>query len=802
VTSKRRRRSLAKHPRHGTPPSRSVAVRIIRIGDWRLPAVVVGIGAYLLLFYTAGMPSLSAVGGAPFRRVDLVAFFAFPDAVAAQWWDGDVWLLDRLPLLVGAVAIHLAAAAIGWLLIRLLRAHAEMTKAELIVFSHAAGLSAISLYTLLVGLAGGLRCGAWIGLPLLFCAGFSAWRGSRRARRGRQDAVQLIPRADGETVSSSPRAELSSHWLWLGAQFVAVVLLGGMLPPVEFDVREYHLQAPKEFYELGRITYLPNNAYANMPLGSQMFSLLAMAVTGDWWTGALIGKTTTALFAPLTAWALFTAGRRLFGTTCGVVAAVAYISIPWIVRTSTAGLVEGASAHYLFLAVYAVVLFRDRDRTARIGKAVLAGFMAGSAVAVKYPAALFVLLPLTVWIAVIAFRSTLNSLFNKPGATAGLSSSANISAGNTAGQASSGTHYPGVPLFQFAAKRCGYHVILFIGAALLACGPWFAKNWLLTGNPTYPLLAGVFPDTTGTRTPELIDRWIAAHRPDAYSPADFANQLADVLWRSEWLSPLLMPLAALAWMRSLKKLGATAGSSSSAVSAPESTAGQASSGTRLIVPLFCYLLFVFLAWWLFTHRIDRFWVPALPVVALLAGVGAGWSSSSVWKFVLVLLLIAGSAVNLLTVTIRGPGNDNRYFVALASLRTDPQRVDAWHLRLNRLYAERRAAGLPMKVLSVGDAEVFDLEMPVLYNTVFDPSWLEAIVKDRSPDDVLAELRRRHITHIFVHWGEIARYRLPGNYGFSEFVEPEVFEILVRSGALLPPLREPNHPGEMYEVLVE
>ena len=63
-----------------------------------------------------------------------------------------------------------------------------------------------------------------------------------------------------------------------------------MLPPADFDVREYHLQAPKEFYQQGRIAFVPHNVYANMPLGMEMASLLGMVVTGDWWLGCWWGR--------------------------------------------------------------------------------------------------------------------------------------------------------------------------------------------------------------------------------------------------------------------------------------------------------------------------------------------------------------------------------------------------------------------------------------------------------------------------------------------------------------------------------
>ncbi len=42
-----------------------------------------------------------------------------------------------------------------------------------------------------------------------------------------------------------------------------------------------------------------------------------MALTGDWWFGALVGKTVMALAAPLTALGLFAAGQRLVSTITG-----------------------------------------------------------------------------------------------------------------------------------------------------------------------------------------------------------------------------------------------------------------------------------------------------------------------------------------------------------------------------------------------------------------------------------------------------------------------------------------------------
>ena len=111
-----------------------------------------------------------------------------------------------------------------------------------------------------------------------------------------------------------------------------------------------------------------------MPLGAEMLSLLAMTVAGDWWWGGLVGKTVIAAFTPLCALGLFAAGRRFYSTGAGVVAALVYISIPWLTSTAfmpnvnvtSSGLIEGASACYLFLALYALLLSRRRGMAVQL----------------------------------------------------------------------------------------------------------------------------------------------------------------------------------------------------------------------------------------------------------------------------------------------------------------------------------------------------------------------------------------------------------------------------------------------------
>ena len=77
---------------------------------------------------------------------------------------------------------------------------------------------------------------------------------------------------------------------------------------------------------------------------------------------------------------------------------------------------------------------------------------------------------------------------------------------------------------------------------------------------------------------------------------------------------------------------------------------------------------------------------------------------------------------------------------------------------------------------------------------------------RAVQEIRSKFRQLGITHIDVNWSEIRRYREPGSYGYSEFVQPERFTDLQRLGLLGPSLlttggREPEEiTGQVFPVL--
>lgn len=301
-------------------------------------------------------------------------------------------------------------------------------------------------------------------------------------------------------------------------------------------------------------------------------------------------------------------------------------------------------------------------------------------------------------------------------------------------------------------------ILLAFGAGLLVTiGPWLLKNTIDHGNPVYPLGYSVFGGHPWSPAREA--KWSAAHGPRPRTLPELVTGIAEVAGRNDWQSPLYTALAPLAFLNRRNR--------------------------RVASLLAGYAVFLVATWWLLTHRLDRFWVPVLPALAILAGLGADWTDRRGWRVLLIPVLTLG----LLTTWIYDT-------TALAALNRWTENLGHLRAEVPRLASSGLAwldgrLGPGAKPLLVGPAGVFHLNHPIRYNTVFDDDRFEAIARDRTPTQVHEALRAQGITHVFVDWSEIQRHRKPGGYGYTDFVQPERFERLVQAGVLA---REPNRGG--------
>ena len=711
------------------------------VANWGIALGVAALAvAYLALFVSASQ-----------TRLLVIAYLLVPEELASQWAEGH-WnqarFMDRLPILLFGSVILLGCYFLGRLFLWAIQFDRVLTHLERTVFSFGIGLQLQSLFTLLTG----LLALPWRSVALLLLWIISAgsilalwWLGKLR-----YEPIALADNLPTPTESVAPTS-LALVATWSLRIYVVLcslaILLGAMLPPVDFDVREYHLQAPKEWNESGRITFLPHNVYGNMPLGAELHSLTATQlmppVERRWWWGALTGKLLMGTYAPLTALAVYAMGKRFLSPLAGLAAAAIYVSSPWVVHISVNGLNEVVLGYYLLTAVYALLI-----SPRYMSSVIVAGFFAGAAASCKYTGVVFVILP----VAILAF--VISAVIPRWNASKGMSS-----------------------------------VSALLIVAAMSCGLWYGKNWVLTGNPTYPLLFNVFGGQTWN--PEKNARWTEAHKPRAFSWENLSESTQDILWKNSFHDPLSVPLATLGLVGisiAVRKHRRN----------PESKSEVFYAEQFPLVATVAILLFFVVAWWFSTHRLIRFLVPAFPLAALLAGAGVEYAKKrQPLLYVIAGLMFVGLTYNLLSSASAFVG-DNRWFVALDRLRFDePEREK----QLSRVKLPHRWLNIYLKpneaVLCVGDASVFDLEMPVFYNTCFDDCLLVNWTEGKTIAERKEELRRRKIAYVYFDTNEYGRYIAKGNYGYDPRFSPQLLDELVTQGVLKPPLADA--PGRIYPV---
>lgn len=333
------------------------------------------------------------------------------------------------------------------------------------VLAVALGLGWLSIAALVLGCAGvlgGVSAWALISGGFLF-AGLYALRPTALPAPYETEAGQT--RASGRAVHGM----LGIGYAALGVA-AAVSIAGATLPPGllwteeagGYDALEYHLQAPREYFEAGRIRFLPHNVYASFPQVAEMLFLLQMHMAGDVLAGAIPAQLLHAF-----AGVLVVIGAGVFSQR-GAAAHLATLvagSIQWIAYLGCLAYVEN---FMLLFAVAGIGVLLDGIRS---GAAIqprticLAGLLAGFSGGCKYTA-----------LALVVAAPAFLLIWATPGRVA-----------------------------QRAAAA-----VLFLCAAGAAFAPWAIRNVAFTGNPVYPFAYGWFGGRAWSD--EQSEQWARGHR--------------------------------------------------------------------------------------------------------------------------------------------------------------------------------------------------------------------------------------------------------------------------------------------------
>jgi hypothetical protein len=229
---------------------------------------------------------------------------------------------------------------------------------------------------------------------------------------------------------------------------LAFALPIAVLPPIENDGLSYHLNAPKRWLQAGGMTYLPTYVTMQPPIGVQMLLMLPLAVWSD--TAA---KLVIFGIGIITLGGIFSLGRRAFSVHVAIAASALYlVGLPpsnflGAITVMTQLFTEIGVAMFAVSAALATLIWRDKRTT---GWLIVAGLCAGFTATTKI-SALSVALVLAAFIALECLRD---------------GESRNV------------------------AVRKG---AVLLGIATVPLIPWFVRSLIETGNPLYPMAAGIFP---------------------------------------------------------------------------------------------------------------------------------------------------------------------------------------------------------------------------------------------------------------------------------------------------------------------
>ena len=327
----------------------------------------------------------------------------------------------RLLALLLALMVSFVIYSSGQLLLRFFYQEPGL---DAIIISWALGTLIVPGAILILGYAGWLHLpGVLIVITAINIAGWRQW-------------CQLYTQITDLIAQWRQAAPPVTIILALAFSLLLLNLLHACMPPLDYDVLEYHLGAPAEYYKHGHIFFISDNVYANFPQNMEMLALLYMQLAGKL-IGAIAAKFGLAIYAIALAIAVYRLAALWFDCQAAVIAALLVYCLPW---TSVLLRTYYVEIPTVFLLVFSLYLISNPGFPGK-RRYLLAGLILGASAGIKY-----------------------TTLFLGSAAIIPILLSTNVP-------------WRG-KLRNLASISAGF---------LLAFSPWLIRNYLHTGNPIYPL---------------------------------------------------------------------------------------------------------------------------------------------------------------------------------------------------------------------------------------------------------------------------------------------------------------------------
>lgn len=214
-----------------------------------------------------------------------------------------------------------------------------------------------------------------------------------------------------------------------------------LLPPLERDSLIHHLAIPKLWIKAGGLVDIPWSSVSYYPMNIDLLYVIPVWLGADW-----AAKLIHSGFAFLTGLLIYLHVKRRLGVEWGLFACLLFLNIPIIMRLSISAYVDLGLVFFIYGAFYALILWHDTGRRRYF---YLSAVSLGLALGSKY-----------------------NGLLGAPilGLTVlHLSTKRGDAAGKTIGLGA-----------------------IYACTTLIVFSPWLIKNYMLTGNPLFPLFNSLF----------------------------------------------------------------------------------------------------------------------------------------------------------------------------------------------------------------------------------------------------------------------------------------------------------------------
>ncbi|HWB53035.1 MAG TPA: hypothetical protein VG722_02545, partial [Tepidisphaeraceae bacterium] len=416
--------------------------------------------------------------------------------------------------------------------------------------------------------------------------------------------------------------------------------------------------------------------------------LLAMELHAGPWAGMFLAQWMHGVFIVLTIFAIYAAVRLFASPFAATLAAIGAGFCPWLSMLGAVAYDEGGLLLYTTLAIAWLIVQRTRNDERRMANEEQSPFVR------IYHAAIIA------------------------GICAGFACGCKLTAVPITLIA--------LPIIFFVCKptkRALSASLIFGFVGLLAFSPWLIRNQFWANNPVFPEGMSVF--SHAYFSPIQIARWHQAHspRPDQQSiAAHFQAFWEQVI--SDWqYAYALLPLSILAALTALRR--------------------------RLAWFLLLIFLAIFLFWIGLTHLESRFFVLAIPMMALLLAVG----NPKLLRWAVIPVIFSAIPAFM--------GLDQRLRLSHLSLTIGLEsptllRAEIYPKEVNDAIAENKP------VILVGDAKAFWFNIPMSrlhYRTVFDvdtsdhrsvvSAWINGAANLKDANVIIdpGELARFHKTYL-------------------------------------------------------